>query len=164
MQGFTRSKTSKRVRGSAMADVAPALFVLMFFFVLPIINLMGLGLTYGACAVLNDLQGHEAALSSPSQAQDPSGAVQKTIVQNWRASGLGIFLNPNCSPVTAVSYKPGMQNAEGKPNLYVTVTTTISCKPVLTVPFFDEIPGLGAPVNLIVSNERLVENSTTVAP
>lgn len=141
-------------RGAAIAEFAPALFVLFFFALFPSIDLIGIGLSYVSCISLNDLQLREACRVPRSQAIDPNGTVQLTVPTNWKASlagGLGGLIEP---PLTQVTYEPC------KGVIYVTVSTTCVIHPTLTIPVFPGVPGLGAPFTTTISHSRVLENAS----
>ncbi len=139
------------VRGSSLAEFAPALFILFFFALFPAIDLASVGVSYCACISLVDLQLREAAKVPRSQAIDPNGAVQSSIPNSWRPTIMGGAANVDI-PITQVEYNPGIGN------VYVTVTTTFNIHPMLTVPFFPKVPGLGAPFVTTISKSRIMEN------
>lgn len=138
-------------RGSSLAEFAPALFILFFFALFPAIDLAGVGFSYCACISLIDLQLREAAKVPRSQALDPNGYVQSGVVNSWRTTIMAGAANID-QPVTQVEYNQGIGN------VYVTVTTTFNIHPLLQVPFFAKIPGIGAPFVTTISKQRILEN------
>lgn len=138
-----------------MVEFGPVLFILLFFFFFPMVNLIGLGVSYGACATLNDLQVREASLQPSNLVFNPGGQVQKAIPDQWMAS-IGRLVT-EASPKTVVRYTTGVGTAKN-----VVITTTVSARPFLAIPFFCSIPGLGAPVDFTVTSERVVENPAGV--
>ncbi len=146
-----RQPESRRKTGSAITEFGPALFILLFCAFFPSVDLIGVGLSYLACTSLNDLQLREAVRIPKSQCIDPRGPVQLLIPTNWQPTvmgGLGRTIDP---PVTEVSYAPGKV-------VYVTVSTTFTIHPLLTIPFFPKVPGLGAPFETTISRSRVLEN------
>ncbi len=148
------SKRRKRSTGSALSEFGPAFIFLLLFLLFPIINMLGLGLTYFSCNVLNDLQVRQACLVSAQEAQDPNGPVCGVVVNDWLSSGLGQYVNPIERPTTVVSYK----NGAGNQDVYVIVTTKVQCRPFVDMPMFAGIPGLGAPMDFTISKEGYCEN------
>jgi hypothetical protein len=138
-------------RGAALAEFAPALFILFFFALFPAVDLAGVGFSYCACISLVDLQLREAAKVPRSQAIDPNGYVQSTVVNQWRTTLMAGAANVD-QPVTQIEYNPGIGN------IYVTVTTTFNIHPLLQVPFFAKVPGIGAPFVTTISKQRILEN------
>lgn len=154
---ITRARIARKrgERGSAIAELGPALLILFLFLFFPLVDLMSLGVIYMSCATLNDLQLREAALLSKAEAQDPAGRVRKGIADVWQQSGLGQFVKVVDSPATTVSY------SQRQDDEVVVVTTNVTASPFLTIPLFPGVPGLGAPVSFTFANERLVENPET---
>lgn len=110
------------------------------------------GLSYCSCVTLNDLQVREAAKVPKSVATDPNGSVQNTVVSAWSNSALAM-LAPLTQPVqTQVSYDLG------KGAVYVIVSTTVSVRPLLTIPFFAQVPGLSAPMAFTITHNRVLED------
>ena len=139
-------------KGSSIAEFGPALFLLFFFALFPAIDLIGIGMSYLSCVALNDLQVREAVRVPKSQAIDPKGTVQLAIPEKWRPTvlgGLGGTIEP---PTTEVSY------IKGKRVMYVNVATTCTMNPILTIPFFVRVPGLGAPFVTTINHSRVIEN------
>lgn len=147
-----RRLRKRQTDGSSIAEFGPALFILMFFALFPAIDLIGIGMSYLSCVALNDLQVREAAKVPKSQATDPKGAVLLGIPESWRPTvlgGLGRTIDP---PLTEVTY------IKGKTLFYVNVATTCTVHPMLTIPFFPKVPGLGAPFVTTINHSRLLEN------
>ncbi len=144
-------------RGSSMAELPGALIILLFVIFFPLINIIGLGIKYGGCATLNGIQLREAALVPRSQAIAAGGAVQKGIPDQWLAGGIGKFVNPTVAPHTEITYRDGEKTDSGVDKL-VTVKTTVSIPPFITVPFLPDVPGLSAPVQFTLEGERPMEN------
>jgi len=132
--------------------MAPALFLLVIFALLPVLDLILDGLGYCACVSLNNLQLREAARVPKSQATNPQGTVQLGIPNSWRNSIIGGIAPLINDPDTQVSYDIVANSA------FVTVSTTLSVKPAIVVPFFPNMPGLSAPMVFTVSSEKILEN------
>jgi hypothetical protein len=141
-------------RGSALSESGPAFFLLFIFAIFPAIDLLSFALAYCACFSLNDLELREAAKAPASQAPGIVLAVQ----ENWRSSPIGKVLATVDYPTIDVSYSDGPQNVHGV-DKYITVATTIRVKPLLTIPFFPKVPGLGTDMTYIISSRRLLENA-----
>jgi len=142
----------RKPRGSAISEMAPALFLLLVVAVFPVLDLIFDGLGYCACVTLNNLQLREAVRVPKSQATDPNGSVQLEIPNNWRASVFGGLAPLMAEPVTEVSYDVVAGNA------VATVSTTVQVRPLLVIPFFPNIPGLSAPMPLTITTSRILEN------
>lgn len=145
-----RAKRNKR--GSAMSEMAPALFLLLVVAVFPVLDLIFDGLGYCACVTLNNLQLREAVRVPKSQAIDPLGSVQKDIPNNWRSSALGGLAPLMDDPQTAVSYNIVAGTA------VLDLSTTVAVRPLLVIPFFPNVPGLSAPMVFTITSSRVLEN------
>lgn len=149
---LARSAVRSR-RGSVLSEAGPAFFILFIFAVFPVMDLIFMGLSYSACASLNSLQLREIAKVRSSQAS----AQAAQVTANWKASGLGHLACVNSIPIASISYKNGEDNAQGT-DVYVNVVTRFTVQPLLTIPFFAGVPGLGSPMQWTISGERLMEN------
>jgi hypothetical protein len=150
--GRTLGRRSRNPRGSALSEFGPALFFLFIFAVFPVMDIIGLCFGYLSCASMNDLQLREAAKVPKSVATLQTGSVQQAIPQKYMATVMGAFSGLTDLPQTSVSYTPG-QTA-----VYVQVSTTVTVRPFLTIPFFGMVPGLGEPATFTISNSRILEN------
>lgn len=139
-------------KGSAITEMGPALFILLIFAIFPVVNLIFMGMSYMSCVTLNDLQLREAAKTPKSQAELPTGPVQKGIFDQWRQTAIGGISGVTDQPQTDISYSTGAGT------IYVTVSTTVNIKPLLTIPFFPAVPGMGAPFTCNITHSRLLEN------
>ncbi len=148
----------RATKGSAIAELGPALYIVLMGFFFPVLVMLSMVLCYGSLLVLNNLQVHEAALLPYQQVQDPTGPIIKVIPGQWQANGLGIYCNLVSFPQTKVSYSLGATDINGIQDHLVTVVTTATIKPLVSVPFVPEVPGLSAPVTYTISTYRLVEN------
>lgn len=149
----TREFAGRNRKGSAMAELGPALFLLFIFFFFPMLDLVALTTSYCCLFTLNDIQTREASMMTRLQAQSPEGIVVKAIPEQWVNNGIGRFVGVNKAPKTEVSYRSG-----GVADKHVFVATTATVTPLLTIPFFPGVPGLGAPIDFTCSSQRLVEN------
>jgi hypothetical protein len=142
----------RRNKGSSLSEFGPALFFILFFALFPVLNMISLGYGYLSSATLNDLQLREAAKVPKSQATDQSGAVLLTIPQRYLATVTGGISGLKDLPQTNLSYTLDASGA------YVTVATTVNLYPLLTIPFFPGVPGVGAPATVTVTSTRVLEN------
>jgi hypothetical protein len=138
--------------GAALSEFGPALFILFFFAVFPVLDMIMCGYNYLSCVALNDLQLREAAKLPRSQAGDAKGPVKLTIPQRWQGTIIGGFSGTTAMPETAVFYtvKHG--------TCFVSVSTTCVINPFLNIPFFFGVPGVGAPLTTTITNKRVMEN------
>jgi hypothetical protein len=167
---YRRGKYNSKIKqrnahgGAGMAEMGPALWIMLMCFFFPMLVLLGMCLSYGSCYVLNNLQTHEAALLNYEDAEDPGGAVCSTIPTDWSNNGMGKFVQLVNPPVTQVSYKLGSINSAKVQDHMVTVSTTCSIKPFVPVPIIAGVPGLSAPVTFTITSDRLVENQDNAPP
>lgn len=157
----TRTKRKKR-GATLMGEFGPALYVLLIAIFFPLIDLLSVCLAYGLCMVLNNNQIHEASLVPYEDAGDPSGSVQKGIVDQW-LNGMGHFVKIKAYPHTTVSYRDGQSSTDAGSSKIVDkvvrVSTEVICQPFLPIPLMvANIPGINAPMNFTVSAERQMEN------
>jgi hypothetical protein len=143
---------SRCCRGSTLAEVGPALFLLFFFALFPAIDLLGMGISYCSCLSLNDLQLREACRLPKSMAVDPRGQVMLGIPNNWKATVIGGFGATMSDPITDITY------VVGKGAIYVNVSTTVTSHPMFQIPFMPGVPGLGDSFSCNISNNRVLEN------
>jgi hypothetical protein len=136
-----------------LSEFGPALFILFICAVFPVMDIIFIGISYCACSTLNSLQLREVARLPASQAM--AGA--QTVEQRWKTSGLGYLAGSNIDPTVSISYNNGEDNPIGT-DVYVNVVTNFSVRPLLTIPFFPGVPGLGAPLLWTVRGQRLMEN------
>lgn len=151
--GKGRRSRKKRGLGAALSEFAPALFFLMFFALFPVVDMIVCGYNYCSCLTLNDLQLREACKLPRSMAGAANGAVKLTIPQNWQSSIIGGLSGTTTLPETAVNY-----NLSKSGNVFVSVTTNCTINPFLTIPFFNGVPGVGAPFTVTITNKRVMEN------
>jgi hypothetical protein len=142
----------RRASGSALSEFGPALFFLFIFAIFPVLDIIGLCFGYISCVTMNDLQLREACKVPKSMATNSAGLVQSGIPQQYMSTLMGAFAGISQVPVTDVSYSVG-QSA-----IYVNVSTTVTVRPFLTIPFFVKVPGLGEPASFTISNSRILEN------
>lgn len=153
--------------GSALSEFGPALFLLLVFGFLPVIDLIFLGLDYASAYYLLELQLREAQKLPRSFATKETGPVIQTIPSSWCNSLLGGLVTNGPSGqqavVTVVDYLPVPWQPVGANQTinfwFVTVNTTVTFRPLLTIPFLNGIPGLGAPFTFTVAGRRPVENN-----
>lgn len=150
---FPGPKTFRNQEGSALSEMAPGLFLLVFFGLFLVVDVIALGFNYCSCVTLNDLQLREAAKLPKSLATDPKGPVINDIPAKWKSTAVGAASGVSSHPSTSVAYTPGPGG------VWVTVQTVTSVKPLVTIPVFPGVPGLGAPATLSVTGQKLLENS-----
>ncbi len=149
MKKYAQFQGKRTKSGSAINEMAPALFLLFFFAVFPMLNLIFLGLIFASCAMLNNLEVSEASRTPNSQLT----ASIATLQTDWQNTGWGRLSVGSATPSYNVTYITIGTDA------YVCVGTTFTVKPFMSLPFFNGVPGLGAPWSFTVFGKRVLENS-----
>ena len=159
-------RKSRRLRvrqGAALSEFGPALFLVLIFGLLPVLDAIFIGIDYASARYLNELQLREAQKLPKSNATSGSGTVMLTIPDEWRHGLLGSSANPDQPVITQIDYKPVPWQPVGSNQTidfwFVTISTTVSFRPFLKIPFFNAVPGLGAPITFSVAGRRPVENN-----
>ncbi len=140
-------------RGSAIAEMGPALFILLLAGVFPMLDLIFAGVGYCAAYMLSDLELREAARLPKSQLE----AALVQICYDWRTSGIGQFAGVVGDPQSDFGYYTDSQGS-GPPLTYVTVTTKVQIKPLLPIPFIPGVPALSVPASYTFNGRRILEN------
>lgn len=148
MKQHSYHRHARSISGSALSEVPPALFLLLFCAVFPMLNLICLGLTYSSCALLNKLELRIAAQTPSSELKSALTSLE----QKWQSTGFGQFAGLTNPPACNVSY------SNLGTDTYVNVATTFSVKSFFSIPFFSGIPGLGAPWSYTIAGKRVLEN------
>jgi hypothetical protein len=142
--------SSDRDKGSAIVEFPPALVIILFLALFPMINLLCLSVAYGAGWYLNNMEAREVVCHPPLESGAPTGTYLPPTYtlntsQNWKGF-MGVTETPD-SPLVA-GY-PSASNPVLVGN--TTVHTTVIIKPFLAMPVFaklpwlSQIPGLGQP-------------------
>jgi hypothetical protein len=97
--------------------------------------------------MLSNLELNEAARTPHSQLD----VSLSTIQQKWQSSILGQASGLAAPPEVNVSYY--VAGAE----TYVTVSTVFTAKAAINIPFFNNVPGLGAPWSYVIKGDRVLE-------
>ncbi len=169
------------MRGSAIAEMGPALILLFIVILFPMLDLIGLALKYADCYYLFNALVREAGVGTTvvektSVSGTPTGEIKcyditcstdnvppptgrgsmQLIISNWQKSGLGIFANVVPGSITQTA---SVNCTEGSPNArWVHVQMNVSCNPFLKLPLPGQIPGLTAPATFQFNGASVVEN------
>ncbi|MBX9669194.1 MAG: hypothetical protein K2X93_16335 [Candidatus Obscuribacterales bacterium] len=150
---------------TSIAEFGPALLLLLICLFFPLLDLLSLCFDYGMVMVLNYNQAHEAALLPSDQVMDPNGAVRKGIVDQWLNGPMGRFLKVNGPVKTEIEYKDGAQIDDKNTEKIITVKTSVSCLPFLSIPFPGvKIAGLNDAMLFFASSECQMEDPDNAGP
>ena len=161
---LTVSKNHRRSpQGAALSEFAPGLFLLLMFGLFPVIDAIFIGVDYASSRYLLELQLREAQKLPRSKCIEANGSVMKNIPEQWRKSLLGGMSNPDELITTKVTYTPVPWQPVGSNQTinfwFVTIDTKVSFKPLLSIPLFNGVPGLGSPITFSITDRRPVENN-----
>ena len=155
------SEIQRKARGNGLVELGPVMLVMTVLVFFPIVDLVTLGPLYIMSYHLNQDQLRQAAVVNFSDAQSPTGSVQTGIANQWVASGLGSYSKAVISDInTTVEYQPASIDDYGNKYSFVKVSTSVTVKPFLVVPFPISVSGLNAPIQFSFVNQRLVEDPT----
>jgi hypothetical protein len=163
------SLKSRKSRGSSLVEFAPALYILLLVIFFPMLDLLGIVLSYADCQYLHFTLVRQAGLenilsmntaTTPAQLQvsyafatDPNG-VFRSLVVNWY-NGIGHYTTRSLADITVT---PSVDLTQGTPILkYVTITTTVVCNPLLPIPFPYSVPGFNAPETFTLTGSSIIE-------
>lgn len=157
-------------RGSSIAEFAPALYFLLIVAFFPMVDLIGLLLSYADCQYLHFTLVRQAALenvltlntaTSPASLNvdtsfvtNPSGTFQG-LITGWY-NGIGHFTTRSLNDI---SVQASVDLTVGSPTLkFVQVVTTVVCNPVVPIPFPIGLPGFNQPATFTMSGKSVIEN------
>ncbi len=136
-----------RKGGSGTVELAPALVVIFIVILIPMLDLLYLGLAYASGWYCNHLVVREVACREPANAT----VAADSATQAWAGTGLAKFIGASAASVVN---NPSFKNdASGNP-ISVTVSTVVTVQPFLPIPFFMQVQGLNQPVKFGYSAER----------
>lgn len=148
-----RSQRSCR-GGGQIAELGPALFLILIVLVFPIIEFLYLGSAYCFGWYLNyEVTRLAAQYAPPPNDTGPRDDAITQFTTQWRNS-LGRFTGSNATNLAPVyQFQPGPPPfAES-----VRVTTRVLVRPFVYVAFFNGVPGLGAPVQFVFNGRATQE-------
>ncbi|MBX9685657.1 MAG: hypothetical protein K2X27_03080 [Candidatus Obscuribacterales bacterium] len=138
-------KRYRKQSGSTIAETGPALLVIFLLIFFPLIDIIGLSWTYGMCWYLNYKISNEIARGKKADAP----AIISEQVNLVASSSIASFLGIVPSGIKVAS--PVFNDTAQPPT--VQVTSSIEAKPFITVPWFQAVPGLNAPVTFTISSQ-----------
>lgn len=157
--------TRRRVgRGAVIAEFAPALILLIIVVFLPLLDLMPILAGYVGCWYLNSQQSDIAAQALRARGStftnQPEVQTQlDSLAKNWQSTALGNLAKLQ-DATTTITGPVNSTVSGGYATSYVHVTTAVKCAPFLLLSFMGPVPGLGAPVNVAITSQRVVEDAT----
>ncbi|MDR3613444.1 MAG: hypothetical protein P4L53_07750 [Candidatus Obscuribacterales bacterium] len=164
-------------KGSSIAEFGPALILILIVFLFPMIDLIYLGIAYASGWYCNHLVIREVACHNPCD-NAAMGLAINTATNAWGASGLSNFIgNPNVTNVVTfiqvskpvaggsetiggtITYPsavplPTQTGTTATYTGYCTVTTTMSIKPFVSLPWIGDVPGINAPISFTFGDRR----------
>lgn len=161
--------------GSSLAELAPALFILFFLFVFPLINLGTIALRYGLLASAARDGAHAAATaytfetSSPGKPSALNKSPQAVQAMAGKFTGINVtsidvdILVTDISNQTVTRHDNKLpQPANTQSNIYSLesiVTAQLSPLVAMDMPFLDSVPGLTGPWTTTVRAREYAENT-----
>lgn len=158
-----RTTLRRTASGSAITEFGPAIGIILLVILFPLIDLLGMTVSYGCVWYLNHLQAREAALTlrvrngalAPASQSETNQAIA-TVATTWGRSGLGQFAKAkSISQRVSLASDPSAGNAAVQT---ASVTTTVTVDPFLTIPFFVAVPGLNQEITFVLTSTRPVED------
>ncbi|CAN5293877.1 hypothetical protein BH11CYA1_BH11CYA1_48170 [soil metagenome] len=163
-------KRSRTYSGSAIAELAPAMFIFIMVFFFPFLNLIGLAISYADCLYLDTLLLRQAAIenvlvidntTSPASLKpdltastSPTGALN-SVINNWLQLGLGRFASTGSMPKQTCY----IDLSEGSTKVkFIHLNLDVECRPFLQLPFPIPVPGINQPVTFKFSGRSVIEN------
>ncbi len=149
----------RRCRGSAITELGPALFVLLILIFFPLMDIIGAAADYSFANLLNQAEVRELAVQKPDDGQKENIA-QKADLNTINAllgfaKFCGIAPGDEANPAKikhTISYIPSLTDPAKIGT--VEVSTEVSFRPFLIIPFIPDVPGLSANIPFKVSSTR----------
>ncbi len=140
--------------GSGTVELAPALVVIFIVILVPMLDLLYLGLAYASGWYCNHLVVREVACRDPNS----STAAANAATTAWAATGLAKFIGAGTGAVTnnvtfLLNSVPTVPTP-GNPPTSCSVATLVTVQPFLPIPFFMQVEGLNKPVIFSYAAER----------
>lgn len=140
-----------RRKGSSISEFGPAMFVFLIAIFFPMIDLLGLAMGYGICWYINYKISNQVARSRQAQAT----TIADEVVGSVMRTGFASFLKLQQGDIKVAA--PVFDNNAAPPT--VQVTTEVTTKPFLSIPFWKAVPGLNAPVTFSISSQLTREST-----
>ena len=153
----------RRSKGSAITEFGPSLFILLVVIFVPLLALFYIAVGYGFAYFLHNLEIREVATNPPNITAGTQALTRADTDFVNNSCGIAQFLGINSGNYTAKVTHPGFGASSyaappaGVGNITpgtVTLTTNVSIRPWLDVPFLAGLPGVGAPLNLSFTDTK----------
>ncbi|HEY9789913.1 MAG TPA: hypothetical protein V6D22_05925 [Candidatus Obscuribacterales bacterium] len=152
----------RKSRGGAIAETGPALLLLIALIIVPVMDLLYMGLAYGFAWFLHNSEIRELAVNPPNVAQSQTflNKVDNDFVTS--SFGFASFLGINAGSMsTKIQHANPTYTAPVPPNTQgsVTLTTKVTVRPWLYIPFFVQVPGITADMVFSFTSEKPQEEN-----
>ncbi len=142
--------------GSQIAEFGPALALFVLLIIFPLINFAYIACAYGSSWFLNHRIVRELALTNPND-QQAVQAAESRVGESWATTGLAGLMG-----ITQSNYSEKVANKDltytPKVNpSFVRLTSDVKVRPLLTIPAFAGVPGLGADMTFSFTEEQPLE-------
>jgi hypothetical protein len=149
---------SRPMSGSQIAELGPALIIILVVVLFPMINLIYLAAGYASAWYLNHLVVREIAMINPNndaQVTDQENSITSNWANNGVANFIGIYSHNYQTKVSHGTpvYTPSKTNPE-----LVRLTTTVTVRPLFYISLLKDIPGVGKDMVFAISEERPQED------
>jgi hypothetical protein len=152
----------RRATGSAITEMGPALFVLIILIFFPMLNLVQIGVAYALANTYHQYISREIAFRRPDDftqavnrvnTETDASPLFQFVKLRRTALPTARYLNVGGATV-AIAPTGNLAEAQRRAITQVRVTTTVECNPYFTIPFFNNLPGLGRPVPFTSTTDR----------
>jgi hypothetical protein len=152
----------RQSRGGAIAETGPALLLLIALIIVPVMDLLYMGVAFGFAWFLHSAEIRELAVRPPdvSQSQAFLSKVDNDFVN--KSFGFANFLGINSGTMsTKIQHPNPTYVLPVPPNLQgsVTLTTKVTVRPWLYIPFFIQVPGITADMVFSFTSDKPQEEN-----
>ncbi len=144
-------RRKKRRNGSTIIETQTALLVIFLLVFFPLLDLIGLAMSYSLCWYVNSKISNQVARSR--KVDGP--ALVESEINNAMHSGIGNFLKLGPG---SIQVPPPVYNDTAIPPT-VQISSSITVKPFVSIPWFAPVPGLNAPATLTFSSQLTREST-----
>lgn len=142
--------------GSQIAEFGPALALFILLIIFPLINLAYVACAYGSSWFLNHRIVRELALTNPND-EKAVQAAESRVGESWASTGIAGLIG-----ITQSNYSEKVTNKDltytptTNPN-FVSLTSEVKVRPLFLMPAFASVPGLGADMTFVFTEEQPLE-------